>query len=174
KAASAKIPAAKRSKSADRGHAEQTIFDFVVDARTGSIIARLPRTRGVAQALSLPDELGVTRTITVERNGQSIKLVNAALNIETHDLGFKDPTRKPPLLPGKLISRLQDVSPGAVSAHANAAEVATFLRAVVQRNNIDGQGGVMISTINCVDPREERPPGSQQWLNAFWNSTQMV
>jgi len=54
--------------------------------------------------------------------------------------------------------------------------VATFLRDVLKRNNIDNQGGRMISSVNCLLKRDERPPGSNIWLNAFWDgqAVQMI
>ena len=52
--------------------------------------------------------------------------------------------------------------------------VATFLRDVLKRNNVDNKGGKLISTINCVVKRDERPAGSKNWLNAFWDGKQMI
>jgi Zn-dependent metalloprotease len=43
---------------------------------------------------------------------------------------------------------------------------------VVKRNNIDNQGGLMRSSINCVDGSES--PDGKEWVNAFWNGEQMV
>jgi len=59
--------------------------------------------------------------------------------------------------------------PAAVSAHANAAEVADFLERVLMRKGIDDEGGPLISSINCV-----RRSGAQEWRNAAWISTQMI
>jgi Zn-dependent metalloprotease len=43
---------------------------------------------------------------------------------------------------------------------------------VLKRNNIDNQGGLMRSSINCVDQSES--PDRKEWINAFWNGRQMV
>src|SRR5262249_20931749 len=75
-------------------------------------------------------------------------------------------------LPGTAIKNPPNFSPMAISAHANAAAVAQFLRNVLRRNNIDGNGGPMNSSINCVVAAES--PGGRQWFNAFWNGDQMV
>ena len=75
-------------------------------------------------------------------------------------------------LPGTLIA--SPWSSAAVSAHVNAAAVATYLRTVLKRNNIDNKGGRVISSVNCVVKTDETPPGSNAWLNAFWNGTQMI
>jgi Zn-dependent metalloprotease len=44
------------------------------------------------------------------------------------------------------------LKPAAVSAHVNAAIVATFLRQVLKRNNIDDQAHRL--TVNCVVRRD--------------------
>ena len=63
--------------------------------------------------------------------------------------------------PGTLITA--PWSKAAVSAHVNATVVATFLRDVLKRNNVDNKGGKLISTVNCVVKRDEAP-GRQQEL----------
>jgi Zn-dependent metalloprotease len=60
-----------------------------------------------------------------------------------------------------------------VSAHANAATVAKYLRNVLKRNNIDNKGGPIVSVVNCV-VAEEEDDGDGVWLNAFWDGKQMV
>jgi len=75
-------------------------------------------------------------------------------------------------LPGNPIKNPPTFSPAAVSAHANAEAVSKFLRSVVKRNNIDNRGGLMRSSINCVDRRDS--PDGKEWINAFWNGAQMV
>ena len=97
---------------------------------------------------------------------------DATFNVQTFDFKFKDPAQQFRLLPGTPIKNPPTFSPAAISAHANAAVVSTFLRTVLKRNNIDNQGGLMRSSINCVD-RSESPDG-KEWINAFWNGRQMV
>jgi Zn-dependent metalloprotease len=119
-----------------------------------------------------PDELGVSQTFGIEITGTERSMRDARLNIETYDFGFRDPETMNRSLPGTLHG--SPFSPAAVSAHANASAVATFLRNVLKRNNIDNMGGRMISTVNCVVKRFERPKNSKVWLNAFWDGKQMV
>ncbi|MCB2399352.1 M4 family metallopeptidase [Rhizobium ruizarguesonis] len=146
-------------------------FDYVVDANTGRVIAELPRTPSMAaQQVQALDARDVQRTIVVETVGTRTILKNAANNIETFDFGFRDPTEDDASLPGNEIVPVWP--PAAVSAHANAAAVAIFLREVVLRNNIDNRGGPMNASINCVVANES--PGGNQWLNAYWNGRQMV
>ena len=92
--------------------------------------------------------------------------------VETYDFRFGDPAVPNDLLPGAAIANPPSWAPGAISAHANAVAVSDFLRVVLQRDNIDGGGGAMMSTINCVVG--DNSPGPKQWHNAFWDGRQMV
>jgi Zn-dependent metalloprotease len=163
-----------RSKEADYArsshhHADPVVFDYVVDANTGSLVAQLPRTPGVSESISSPDDMGKMRQIEVDRNGASIRLMDATLGIETYDFHFKDPDVRNGQLPGDLVTKPPALSTAAVSAHANASDVARFLRQTLMRNNIDNAGGRMVSSVNCVIKARAQPPGSQQWFNAFWD-----
>ena len=61
----------------------------------------------------------------------------------------------------------------AVSAHANAQEVADYLFTVLHRNGLDNRGGPFLSTVNCTDSRQPSDqPG--EWRNAAWTGKQMV
>jgi Zn-dependent metalloprotease len=148
------------------------LMDYVVDAHTGKVVAALPRTPTVAAQETAPDGLGKPRSFEVDKAGGSAVLKDSTLNVQTFDFKFKDPVQQSDLLPGTLIKNPAKFSPAAVSAHANAEAVSTFLRTVVKRNNIDNQGGLMRSSINCVD--ESESPGGKEWVNAFWNGEQMV
>src|SRR4051812_1183292 len=146
------------------------VHDYVIDAITGGLVAELPRTPTIAVGKGL-DESGEMKSFGIERRGGKRTMRDIRLNIETHDFAFHDP------VDGKLPGRLVGFpwSAAAVSAHSNAAAVATFLRDVLKRNNIDNMGGPIVSTVNCVVKRFEQPPrGSKVWLNAFWNGTQML
>ncbi len=146
-------------------------FDYVVDANTGRVIAELPRTPTMAAEEQVAlDARNVRRSISVEKNGPHTILRDTVNNIQTFDFGFRDPNVEDAYLPGDEISPAWP--PAAVSAHANAAAVASFLREVVMRNNIDNRGGAMNASINCVVVSES--PGANQWFNAYWNGTQMV
>jgi len=163
----------KKDKAAGKDVHQPLVYDYVVDALTGALVAELPRTPSMAAATANgPDELGVSQTFGIEITGTERSMRDARLNIETYDFGFRDPETMNRSLPGTLHG--SPFSPAAVSAHANASAVATFLRNVLKRNNIDNMGGRMISTVNCVVKRFERPKNSKVWLNAFWDGKQMV
>jgi Zn-dependent metalloprotease len=93
-------------------------------------------------------------------------------NVQTFDFQFGDPAVDGDQLPGDGIANPPAWTPGAVSAHANAVAVSDFLRTVLRRDNIDGNGSPMLSTVNCVVT--DASPGPKQWVNAFWNGRQMV
>lgn len=149
-------------------------MDYVVDAHDGQVVALLPRTPSLApgEEQSAVDSFGVTRTfVATPENGQLV-LRDPAHNVQTFDFGFGDPAVNGDRLPGDPITNPPDWAPAAVSAQANAVAVSEFLRTVLMRDNIDGQGGPIISTINCVVGQDS--PGPKQWVNAFWDGTQMV
>jgi Zn-dependent metalloprotease len=148
------------------------VHDYVIDAQTGALVAELPRTPTITSVTDKGlDELGKTKTFGIEITSGKKVMRDVRLNTHTYDFAFLDPVDGN--LPGKLVR--SPWSAAAVSAHTNAAAVATFLRDVLQRNNIDNMGGPIVSTVNCVVKRFEQPPrGSKIWLNAFWNGTQML
>jgi Zn-dependent metalloprotease len=149
------------------------VYDVVIDALTGSLVAELPRTPSADAATDQAlDELGTAQTFCIDGAGAQRLLRDPALNIETYDFGFRDPNVVVQNLPGTPVA--PPWSSAAVSAHVNAAAVATYLRTVLKRNNIDNKGGRVISSVNCVVKTDESPPGSNVWLNAFWNGTQMI
>jgi len=158
-----------KAKAGASDHAP-LVFDYVVDARTGSLIAALPRTPSMASDTAQGvDELGVTQTFGIDTNGATQVLRDTTLNIETYDFNWADPKASPAELPGILYASPPVWSSAAISAHANAAVVASFLRDVLKRNNIDGKGGRIISSVNCIWKVYEDPAGSRNWLNAFWD-----
>ena len=160
----------KLSRSARAvGHAQAAVFDYVVNANTGKMIAELPRTASAALVETADDVLGVIRSFTVERNSTTRTLRNAELNISTYAFRFKDPSVDADLLPGTAVKRNPPKGwpPAAVSAHANAEIVGRFLRDVVLRNGIDNAGGPMVSTVDCVVADESNTP--HEWLNAYWD-----
>jgi Zn-dependent metalloprotease len=148
------------------------LMDYVVDAHTGKVVTEVPRTPTVAAQRTAPDGLGKSRNFEVDKTVNAETLKDATLNVQTFDFKFKDPAQQSRSLPGTLIKNPPIFSPAAVSAHANAAVVAAFLRTVLKRNNIDNRGGPMRSSINCVDRNDS--PGGNEWINAFWNGRQMV
>ena len=148
--------------------------DYVVDAHDGQVVIILPRTPSMAagEEQTATDAFGVQRTFLVSRQGESMVLNDPVHNVQTFDFQFGDPSVDGDRLPGDPIANPPAWPPGAVSAHANAAAVSDFLRTVLRRDNIDGRGGAMLSTINCVVA--DASPGPKQWINAFWNARQMV
>ncbi len=151
------------------------LMDYIVDAHTGALIRGLPRTANAVQLVEdrAPDGLAVVRTFKCLADGPRKELRDTELNIATFDFGFQDPIVNEAALPGRAFRNPPAPwSPAAVSAHANASAVATFLRQVLRRNNIDNQGGAMVSSVNCVVAANS--PDGRSWINAFWNSSQMV
>lgn len=147
------------------------VMDYFVDAQTGEVVRETPRTSTMA-AVTGADGLGQQRQFEIEISGKKKVLKNLTLNVWTYDFSMQDPELQANLLPGKLINNPPAFSGAAISAHANASEVSRFMREQLKRTNIDGQGGAMISSINCVSQRESTV--QNEWLNAFWNSKQMV
>lgn len=163
----------KKDKAAGKNAHQPLVYDYVIDALTGALVDELPRTPSMAAGTATgPDELGVAQTFGVEVTGSKKSLRDTKLNIETYDFAFRDPETATKNLPGTLHGA--PFSTAAVSAHANASAVATYLRDVLKRNNIDNKGGKLVSTINCVVKRFENPKNSKVWLNAFWDGKQMI
>jgi Zn-dependent metalloprotease len=166
---------AGKQAEADRtsGHEPPKEVDYVIDAHDGSVVAVLPRTPTMAAAhqgveQTAKDGFGVDRTFLADKKGAGLVLRDPVHNVVTYDFGFGDPQTESDRLPGDLIANPPDWTAGAVSAHANAVAVSDYLRTVLQRDNIDGKGGAMISTINCVVASPNNP-GPKQWVNAFWS-----
>jgi Zn-dependent metalloprotease len=148
-----------------------TLFDVVVDAHSGEVLAQLPRTANLQ--VTAKDGLGKERQIIVSELGDTVLAMrDLSLNVHTYDFGFDDPDTGNSRLPGKYVMYNQGWNPMAVSAHANTTAVIEFLRKVVMRQSIDNKGGPLISSINCL-VRKQAQPGNV-WLNAYWNSSQMV
>ena len=146
------------------------VFDYVIDAQTGALVDALPRTPSMAVTTAQGvDELGVTHTFGIDNDGAAQVLRDTVLNIETYDFSFADPKADPKKLPGSIYAAPPTWNSAGISAHANAATVATFLRDVLKRNNIDGKGGRIVQSVNCIWKTYEDPPGSKNWLNAFWD-----
>lgn len=147
------------------------LFDYVVDAHTGTVVEELPRTPSMASEVQQAlDARGVARDIRVETTAGRSVLRDSINNITTYDFAFADPDIADSALPGSEISPAWPAA--AVSAHANASQVAVFLHDVVKRNGIDGRGGAMNASVNCVVVSQS--PDGKQWANAYWNGRQMV
>ena len=162
------VPIEKSSKKSANN--QQFLMDYVIDAHSGALVAELPRTPTMAgeNEIELVDGLGNKRLIRFKPDSGNKKILfDEKLNVLTFDFAFRDPQVESAKLPGKSLINPPVWAGEAVSAHANAAAVATFLRDVVKRNNIDNQGGALVSTVNCV-VAANNPLGQKQWLNAFW------
>lgn len=145
---------------------EPAVVDFVIDAHSGELVEELPRTAPVA-AVALPvtneesavDNLGAVRQIRFTRQDGQKLLRDDELNVETYDFGFRPwnvgsrfRPRLNPALPGDLVSNPPTPwNSAAVSAHANTAVVARYLRDVLGRDGLDDRGGAFISTVNAVE-----------------------
>lgn len=148
--------------------------DYVVDAHDGHVVAVLPRTPSMAtgEEQTAADSFGVARTFLVSRQGERLVMDDPIHHVQTFGFAFGDPSVDHDRLPGSLITDPPSWTPSAVSAHVNAVAVSEFLRDVLRRDNIDGRGGSMRSTIDCVVA--DSSPGPRQWVNAFWDGRQMV
>ena len=148
------------------------VSDFVVDAHNGELVAELPRTQTIDDGReNATDGLGTTRDIGFILDSQLKRLHDRKRNVRTYDFNFRDAFFQNGSLPGDLV--INPPAPwdgGAVSAHANAGAVMDFLRDVLQRDGLDGAGGAVISTINCV----YQGNGSKEWRNAARFRGQMV
>ena len=161
-----------KGKASAAKHQIPLVFDYVIDALSGAMVAELPRTPAARHTTaSARDELGRMQTFNIEIKGGKRVMRDAILNIETCDFAYRNPVGGK--LPGELAA--SPWSPAAVSAHTHAVVVTRFLRKVLKRNNIDNMGGRVVSTVNCVVKQfEQPPPGSDVWLNAFWDGAQML
>ncbi|TIX70444.1 MAG: M4 family metallopeptidase [Mesorhizobium sp.] len=153
------------------------VSDFVVDAHDGELVAELPRTQTMAETDRLEnavDGLGATRQIGIvlDNTLNSKQLRDRGRNVHTHNFGFKDAFFQQTSLPGALVGNPPDPwDAAAVSAHANAGAVVDFLRNILQRDGLDGVGGEIISTVNCVF---QSSSASQEWRNAARFRGQMI
>jgi Zn-dependent metalloprotease len=165
-----------RGRAAGAHHHSALVFDYVVDAMSGAVIAELPRTPTLTvheeRAPDVCDHLRRIRVVT-ETNGVK-RLRDPKLNVETYTFGFRDYRKEREKLPGRpCTARASEPwKPSAVSAHANAMHVAKYLREVLKRNNIDNRGGRLISVIDCLVKDDEQP--GREWLNACWDGTRMI
>lgn len=158
-------------RKAPHYYSEPYIFDFVIDAMSGALVVKLPRMPGVARAMSLPDEFGALRTFDVEDVAGNVSMIDEALGVETYDFALQDLDSGFGNLPGKILQSSANpasFSSAAVSAHANATVVARFLRDVLNHNGLDGSGGLIRTTVNCVRQSEVAPPGSNDWFYSGW------
>jgi Zn-dependent metalloprotease len=147
------------------------VNDYFVDAASGNVIAKVPAVWTIDE--SAPDILGATRSFRTDASSNDPNLhvlFDALLNVGTYDFANQAVQtslasgNNTPYLPGALVPNPPTPwSPAGVSAHANASEVLTFLREILRRNGIDGQGSLAVSSVNCV-----WTAGATTWPNAAW------
>jgi Zn-dependent metalloprotease len=153
------------------------LWDYVVDAHSGELVARMPRTQSVTWSpfeASASDEVGHPRRFRLERDADgNLRLNDTVRNVRTHDFAFQDAFLARRLLPGDFAVNPPDPWLGAaVSAHANAVEVADFLLTVLHRNGLDNAGGPFVSSVNCT--YRNLKTANREWKNAAWVGTQMI
>lgn len=169
------VPNAAGGEVALRG---PDLADYVVDAHVGTLVARLPRTQSMSwnpAKVIAKDGLGRSRPILVEHDGAGHhRMFDATRNVRTHDFRYQNVRRHSDLLPGGFVTNPPTPwSDAAVSAHANAVEVADYLLTVLRRDGLDNHGGPFISSINCTYSAVD-DPDNRIWRNAAWIGTQMV
>jgi bacillolysin/neutral peptidase B len=153
------------------------LVDYVIDAHTGELVARLARTQSVTwtpDEIDATDGLGIVRHVRVELGDNGNRRLNDTVrNVQTFDFDFKDVVRPENVLPGRFVTNPPDPwNVAGISAHANAAEVADFLLNTLRRNGLDDRGGPFISSINCTYKNPD--PANKVWKNAAWVGTQMI
>jgi Zn-dependent metalloprotease len=149
------------------------VFDYIVDAQTGDIVTKLPRSHSASPTVTevdIEDGLGNRRTLRVlEEASGNLVLVDPDRQVQTFDFGFRDVFAQKAALPGGQCAQPPQWSGGAISAHANAADVADFVKEILRRDGLDGKNGSYVSSINCVQINVLSPGAHPHlWRNAAW------
>lgn len=149
------------------------VFDYIVDAHTGDIVTKLPRSQSAAPTVTeieIEDGLGTRRKLRViEDASGNLVLADPDRQVQTFDFGFHDISVHKTALPGGPCAQPPEWSAGAIGAHANAADVADFVKGVLMRDGLDGRKGSYVSSINCVQMNLFNPGANpQSWRNACW------
>lgn len=147
------------------------LADFVIDAHDGRLIEALPRACAAdgVDALNRPRRFETTFDVVTSRE----LMKDSTLNIHTQDFAFQDVGRNFNSLPGTYVNVPPlPWNPTAVSAHANAEIVGSFLLRVLGRRGLDNRGGPMVSSINCV--WSQMGSNGHAWPNSFWIKNQVV
>jgi len=146
--------------------------DYVIDAHTGESIAELPRSMALDDQGA--DDLGALRRFASDGDNTRRTLFDRALNVRTCDFGLRNAFRERDQLPGDPIANPPDWPRAGVSAHANGSAVATFLAEALRRNGWNGQGGELVSSVNCTYSATATPANTREWKNARWTGAQMI
>jgi Zn-dependent metalloprotease len=147
------------------------LYDYVVDAHSAEIVSKLPRApTAQSQVVTARDSMGIPREVRVALlDGETFRLEDLQFNVHTYDAKFQDVSLAN-VLPGEYCCNTPLWEPDAVSAHANGAEVARFVREVLLRNGLDNQGEGFKASIHCLWGESL----SQEWRNAAWYRNQMI
>jgi Zn-dependent metalloprotease len=163
----------REAESAAGGH-RPLLMDYIVDAHYGEMVAQLPRTPSAGSPVQQQamDELGRPQKVWCVLTGDGqFQLQDPNLNVHTYDFGLQDVFSA--RLPGSYVGLPPEPwASAAVSAHANAATVAAYVRQVLRRNGVDNRGSPLVSSINCVVSSQS--PDGREWRNAAWVAGQMV
>lgn len=147
--------------------------DFVIDAHSPQLVEVLPRISAATgtgvDAMGQPRRFQTNLDVVTAAQ----QMENVALNIHTRDFAFQDVAGSFNNLPGASVKAPPlPWNPIAVSAHANSEVVADFLLRVLGRRGLDGRGGPMVSSINCV--WAAMGANGRNWPNSFWIKDQVV
>jgi len=98
------------------------LMDYFIDAHTGAIVAKLPRTATMAwEGEDSLDGLNKKRRIRYSQQRGRKVLVDEQLNVATYNFNYRDPGVQRSALPGSLVTNPPVPWAGeAISAHANA------------------------------------------------------
>jgi bacillolysin/neutral peptidase B len=146
------------------------MFDYMVDASTGDIVAELSVSRGFDLPIQCTgeDEDQTTRTFDGVTWTTGFALSDPIRSVTTHDFKLAVHTGGSPL--GDPVTNPTtawgNANPAAVTAHIQAAMCHDFFESVLHRQGVDGKGMALISVVNCADPNS----GRSDWLNAQWTT----
>jgi Zn-dependent metalloprotease len=144
------------------------LYNFVVDAHSGEIVRQVPRSACVTA--TVVDENGTPRTIEFRAvDAARSELHDEQYNVHTYNFNFGDAAFQKGKLPGEYVTNPPEWMAPAVSAHANAGEVARYVRDVLRRDGLNGRGEGYVSSINCT-----YGGSGPEWRNAAWIGTQMI
>lgn len=115
---------------------------------------------GLRTTESSADENGVQQTFFSTNINGTAELIDDQLNVYTYENEFQHFSFAPVQVVRKDATGW---SSAAVSAHVNACRVVGFIRDILMRNSIDGNGMKVISSINC-----SQSAASKEWGNAAW------
>ena len=177
----------KRGGGEGDDHHLPQVFDYVVDAHGGELVAALPRSQtiepdepgepgDVAPPIftedEAPDGLAVARRFRCSNVAPLGRcLADPSLNVHTYDFAFRSVDSDLPQLPGSYVSLAapDPWNPAAVSAHANASEVVDFSAEGAAAAGDRRPGGEA-----RLQHQLRRQAGVREWRNAAWYRGQML